>query len=163
MTENKVKLFFNKLDYLKNSSDRIAIRAQLVKKFLGPIKNVTILDIGCGDGSLSLPFLGAGNQLTLNDISENMIEVVQKRIPLEFKNDVTLINDSFEAVKGGKQFDVILCVGVIAHVPNVKQLFETLGGLLKPGGQLILETTPNPCIKMSAKLYCPKSSRSRIK
>lgn len=144
MSKDKVKLFFNRLDYLQNSSDRITIRAQLVKKFLGPIQNVTILDIGCGDGSLSLQFLGAGNQLTLNDISENMIEVVEKRISPEFENDVTLINDSFEAVKGNEKFDVILCVGVIAHVPNVSELFEKIGGLLKPGGQLIIETTPNP-------------------
>ena len=39
MSKDKVKLFFNRLDYLKNSSDRIAIRAQLVKKFLERFNN----------------------------------------------------------------------------------------------------------------------------
>ena len=132
------------MDYLKNSSDRIAIRAQLVKKFLGQVQNATILDIGCGDGSLSLQFLENENLLTLNDISENMIEVVNKKIPAKFQGNVTLVNDSFEAVKEDVQFDIILCVGVIAHVPDVSQLFEKIGRLLKPEGRLIIETTPNP-------------------
>jgi 2-polyprenyl-3-methyl-5-hydroxy-6-metoxy-1,4-benzoquinol methylase len=144
MSKDKVKLFFNRLDYLKNSSDRIVIRSQLVKSFLGEVQNSTILDIGCGDGSLSLQFLGNQNLLTLNDISENMIEVVNKRIPAKFKKNVTLVNDSFEAVKEDLQFDIILCVGVIAHVPDVGRLFEKIGRLLKPEGWLIIETTPNP-------------------
>ena len=144
MSKEKVKLFFNRLDYLQNSSDRIVIRKQLVNLFLGDIQNSKVLDIGCGDGSLSLQFLGNGNKLTLNDISEKMIEVVESKIPSEFMNDLTLINDSFEAIDELEQFDVILCVGVIAHVPDVAQLFEFIGKKLKPGGQLILETTPNP-------------------
>lgn len=144
MSENNVKLFFNKLDYLKNSSDRIVVRANIIKKFLGDLENVSILDIGCGDGSLSLQFLSDTNHLTLVDISDNMLEVVKERVPEKFTGNVRLVNDSFEAIKDEEKFDVILCVGVIAHVPVVEDLFSKIASVLKPNGLLIIETTPNP-------------------
>ena len=144
MAENNVKLFFNKLDYLKNSSDRIIIRSNIVKKFLGDLTNVRILDIGCGDGSLSLQFLSDSNHLTLVDISDNMLTRVKDKIPERLAANIRLVNDSFEAIKDTEQFDVILCVGVIAHVPVVDALFAKIAAVLKPGGVLIIETTPNP-------------------
>jgi 2-polyprenyl-3-methyl-5-hydroxy-6-metoxy-1,4-benzoquinol methylase len=144
MSENNVKLFFNKLDYLKNSSDRIIIRSNIVKKFLGNLNNVTILDIGCGDGSLSLPFLNESNHLTLVDISNNMLAKVKDKIPEQLANNIRLVNDSFEAINDKDQFDVIICVGVIAHVPAVDALFAKISAVLKSGGILIIETTPNP-------------------
>lgn len=144
MAENNVKLFFNKLDYLKNSSDRIIIRSNIVKKFLGDVTNVRILDIGCGDGSLSLQFLSDSNHLTLVDISDNMLARVKDKVPERMAANIRLVNDSFEAIKDTEQFDIILCVGVIAHVPVVNALFAKIAAVLKPNGILIIETTPNP-------------------
>ena len=144
MADNRVKLFFNKLDYLKNSSDRIIVRSRIVKKYLGDLKNVSILDIGCGDGSLSLQYLDESNHLTMVDISDNMLRKVSEKIPKALKSNVRLVNDSFEVISDAEQFDVILCVGVIAHVPVVDDLFEKIATLLKPNGYLIIETTPNP-------------------
>lgn len=144
MAENNVRLFFNKLDYLKNSSDRIIIRSNIVKKFLGDVTNMRILDIGCGDGSLSLQFLSDSNHLTLVDISNNMLARVKDKVPERMAANIRLVNDSFEAIKDTEQFDIILCVGVIAHVPVVNALFAKIAAVLKPNGILIIETTPNP-------------------
>ena len=144
MTENKVKLFFNKLDYLKNSSDRIIVRSNIVKNFLGDLKNLSILDIGCGDGSLSLQFLSDTNRLTLVDISDNMLARVKDKVPERLAGNIRLVNDSFDAIKDEEQFDVILCVGIVAHVPVVNALFAKIAAVLKPNGILIIETTPNP-------------------
>lgn len=144
MSENKVKLFFNKLDYLKNSSDRILIRSNVVKDLLGEVKNANILDIGCGDGSLSLQFLENSNHLTLIDISDKMLEKVKEKIPDGLEANIRLVNDSFEVIKDEEKYDVIICVGVIAHVPVVEALFAKIAAILKPNGKLILETTPNP-------------------
>ena len=144
MIDNKVKLFFNKLDYLKNSSDRIVVRANVVKQFLGCVENVNILDIGCGDGSLSLPLLNFSNTITFVDISDKMLEQVKRQVPQQLLSNTTFINDSFDAINNSNQFDVIICVGVIAHVPVVDELFKKIATVLKPNGLLILETTPNP-------------------
>jgi len=144
MNQNKVRDFFNNSNYLGNSSDRICIRAELVKDFLGPRRNVSILDIGCGDGSLSLPMLDHSNHLTLVDISKKMLDEVDGKIPEEFKDNVTLVNDSFDSIKDDDRYDIVICVGVVAHVPDVERLWRKIGSVLSIGGLLIVETTPNP-------------------
>ena len=144
MSQDKVRAFFNQPGYLKNSSDRISIRADIVKQFLSSPANVSILDIGCGDGSLSLPMLSESNHIRLVDISENMIEKVGQRVPDALKSNVTLINDSFELVSDDDRYDIVICVGVIAHVPDVSRLWRKIAKILKPGGLLVVETTPNP-------------------
>jgi len=144
MSQENVRTFFNDPGYLKNSSDRIEIRANIVKSLLGMPVNKNILDIGCGDGSLSLPMLTTSNKLTLIDIAENMIEKVSQRIPPHLKKNSTLINDSFEKINPDEKFDIIVCIGVIAHIPDIAQLWQMIAKVLKSGGVLIIETTPNP-------------------
>lgn len=144
MPQDKVKVFFDQPDYLKNSSDRIDIRARVVRQFLGETNNLKILDIGCGDGSLSLPMLNESNHITMVDISDQMIAQVQKKVSDRLASNVDLINGSFEIVPDVLQFDIVLCVGVIAHVPDVSRLWRKIANVLKPGGLLIIETTPNP-------------------
>jgi ubiquinone/menaquinone biosynthesis C-methylase UbiE len=144
MDQAKVKQFFEGDRYLENSHDRIVIRSVIVKDFLGNLENTRILDIGCGDGSLSLPLLNETNRVTMVDISSSMIGKAAARVPAGLAANVTLINDSFEAVGDGERFDVILCVGVIAHVPSVDALFAKIASVLAPGGRLVVETTPHP-------------------
>ncbi|HEV8646201.1 MAG TPA: methyltransferase [Burkholderiales bacterium] len=144
MDQAKVKQFFDGNQYLENSHDRIVIRSLVVKDFLGRVENSRILDIGCGDGSLSLPLLNETNRMTLVDISDSMIRKAAARVPAALAANVTLINDSFEAIGDGERFDVILCVGVIAHVASVAALFAKIAKLLAPGGRLVVETTPKP-------------------
>ena len=144
MSQEIVRSFFNDPGYLNNSSDRIEIRSRIVKGLLGSPENMNILDIGCGDGSLSLPMLSKSNYLTLVDIAENMIAKVSQNIPPDLKNHVRLINDSFEKINLDEKFDIILCIGVIAHIPDVPKLWEVIDKALSPGGLLIIETTPNP-------------------
>jgi len=144
MSQNRVSDHFNSSNYLADSSDRISIRQGLVKDFLGRCMNVHILDIGCGDGSLSLPMLNRSNQLTLVDISKKMLDEAKNNIPEEFKDNVTFVNDSFESIKDDGRYDVVICIGVIAHVPDVDRLWRKIGSVLKKGGLLIVETTPNP-------------------
>ena len=144
MSQNKVKVFFDQPDYLKNSSDRISIRARVVHQFLGETSNLNVLDIGCGDGSLSLPLLNQSTHITLVDISDQMIAQVRKKVPGPLVSNVNLLNGSFEIISDDLQCDVVICVGVVAHVPDVALLWRKISNVLKPGGLLIIETTPNP-------------------
>lgn len=141
---DEVRRFFDDGQYLDCSRDRIIARSMVVSEFLGDVSDSNLLDIGCGDGSLSLPHLNASNRMTLVDISSAMIDAVRRRLPPTYAGNVTLVNDSFEAVPESARFDIVLCVGVIAHVPAVSSLFSKISAVLKPGGLLVLELTPNP-------------------
>ena len=50
-----------------------------------------ILDIGCGDGSLSLPLLDDRSRLTLLDFSEGMLERARQNIPPGMNTRVEIV------------------------------------------------------------------------
>jgi 2-polyprenyl-3-methyl-5-hydroxy-6-metoxy-1,4-benzoquinol methylase len=116
----QVKSFFIQPErYLLRSQYNIRIRAEVVKGFVGDTCYGSILDIGCGDGSISLPLLRQDMQLTLLDISRNMLSVARSHIPAAFSDQVQLVNDDFmHAELGPQAYDLILCLGVLAHVDS---------------------------------------------
>lgn len=120
----------------------IQIRTETVQRFTENLTIDHVLDIGCGDGSLSLPLLPRCKQLTLLDISGKMLELAHKKIPVERLNDVDVINDSFiDAKLESQSFDLILCVGVLAHVDSPAAVIAEVVRLAKPGATVILEFT----------------------
>ncbi len=135
-----VKAFFDQTDlYLKNEYG-IRLRAEIIHAMLNGVNHVSILDIGCGDGSLSR-FLAKNNHLTLLDISSNMLDIAREQIPLEYSENVSCINADFMDLTPEGQFDVILCVGVLAHVPSVEKTIGKISDLLVPGGICVLQIT----------------------
>ena len=120
----------------------IQIRVETVEQFTQDRALDRVLDIGCGDGSLSAPLLARCRQLTLLDLSSKMLELARQKIPAERVNDVTVINGSFLASNLGPQsFDLILCVGVLAHVDSPAAIIAEIARLAKPGASIILEFT----------------------
>jgi SAM-dependent methyltransferase len=101
-----------------------------------------ILDIGCGDGSISTPLLNSNCRLTLLDVSPGMLSIARSRIPEELSSRVKFVNEDFMQVPFEQNFfDLVICVGVLAHVVSPKDLIGKIASVLKPGGTLILECT----------------------
>jgi len=67
--------------YLEKRSFNIRIRAETVRQFLGDLGFENMLDIGCGNGSISVPLLTPHNRLTLLDMSTTMLSIAQSRVP----------------------------------------------------------------------------------
>jgi ubiquinone/menaquinone biosynthesis C-methylase UbiE len=128
--------------YLSGYAANIRIRAETVSTFVHDYRPRKVLDVGCGDGSLSLPLLQQGAHVTFLDISTKMLQTVRDRLPAEQKEQASFINLSFdEAAFEGASFDAIIFVGVLAYIQNIDATFAKLRSLLKPGGALILEYT----------------------
>lgn len=139
----QVKHFFDQTGLYLKHQYAIQARAEIVQDLLGDVRHSKILDVGCGDGSLSRPFLGKENWLVLLDLSENMLRVAQQKIPPEFRSQVTFENTDFLAYSPASTFDVILCVGVLAHVQAADQAIARLSQLLSPMGRCILQFSDN--------------------
>jgi 2-polyprenyl-3-methyl-5-hydroxy-6-metoxy-1,4-benzoquinol methylase len=139
----KVRSLFDIPDkYLCPRQFDIRIRVETVKYFTENMALDRVLDIGCGDGSISLPLLGRCNQLTLLDLSTNMLDLASKRVPSDRVKDVDLINGGFIGSNLSPQsFDLILCVGVLAHVDSPATVIAEIARLAKPGATVILEFT----------------------
>ncbi len=103
-----------------------------------PLKNLKILDIGCGGGLLSEPFARLGTTVTGIDASPVAIETAQnhaKENDLNINYHCTTV-ENFESDK----FDVILALEIIEHVDNPSLFIQNCARLLKPNGLLFLST-----------------------
>lgn len=140
-----VSEFFSKDDYLLNSSDRIKVRALIVKQYIGANFFSSVLDVGCGDGSLSLPFCARFDFLLLNDLSEQMLERCALNIQSKDAPKIKIFHgDIFDEKFPSLKFDLIVCIGVLAHVENPWKFLAMLDSLLNKDGIIIVETTEKP-------------------
>lgn len=137
-----VKAFFEDTElYLKNNYG-IAFRRDIINTYTRDKKFSNILDVGCGDGSLSHFLLNDSNRLTLVDISQNMLTKAEAKFGDEEVNKVKFVCGEIDAQNfEDERFDLILAVGILAHVPSVKGTIEKLSSLLRKDGFLIVQLT----------------------
>lgn len=107
---------------------------------LKPLAGLRILDIGCGGGLVSEPVARMGAKVTgLDPGEENILAARAHAEPqgLDIDYRTGLIED---LVAAGDQFDAVLCLEVVEHVPDAGAFVKTCARLVKPGGVMILST-----------------------
>jgi len=135
-------LFDQRSAYLDRRQLDIRLRRETVDRVVQGKKYGEILDIGCGDGSISMPLLDSKCRLTLLDVSPGMLSIARSRVPEELSSRVKFVNQDFMQMPFEKHFfDLAVCVGVLAHVLSPQDLIAKIASVLKPGGTLILECT----------------------
>jgi len=135
-------LFDRRENYLDRRQLDIRLRMETVSRLVEGKSFEEILDIGCGDGSISTPLLTSRRRLTLLDISTQMLSRAQSRVPIDLLSRVKVVNQNFmEAPFEERTFDLVICVGVLAHVASPSEVVAKVVSILKPGGTLILECT----------------------
>jgi ubiquinone/menaquinone biosynthesis C-methylase UbiE len=128
--------------YLEGTSCNIRIRQETVRDWAAGARPRRMLDIGCGNGSISTPLLRADNRLTLLDLSSKMLSIARSNVPDDLARNVELVNaDLMAAELEPHAYDLIICLGVLAHVDSPAATLQKIAGLLQPGGTLILEFT----------------------
>jgi len=152
-TTEQVKEFFNRPVYLEKGRFLIDVRASLVRDLVGRVPRERIVDLGCGDGSISIPFLGEANELTLVDLSERMLALAAARIPEHARRRVRVVNASLDAFEPPAPFYLAICVGVLAHVHDIDAAAKKISQCVRAEGTAIVEFTPNP--NPLAKVFFP--------
>ena len=104
-----------------------------------PLKNLRILDIGCGGGLLCEPLTRLGAQITGIDASYNNIEVA-KLHSQEMNLNINYIHASPENLNVKSKFDVILNMEVIEHVSDVNLFINNCSKLVKKNGIMFVAT-----------------------
>ena len=141
---NPVKEFFDRPFYLERGRHVIEVREMVLRELLGEVNHAKILDLGCGDGSLSIPFLNPTNELTMVDLSPRMIEIAGGRIPDHMRDRVNLINAPIDQIESLESYDIVICVGLLAHVPSIDAAIKKIAQCMKLGAVAVIEFTPNP-------------------
>ncbi len=124
--------------YLR-TDPHIDLRAELVRDMIGDPMG-SILDVGCGDGRISLQFRSA-SKISLYDLSPAMIEAARVRVPTELLPRVDLSAGSVYDLPGEPRYDVVLGIGLLSHLPDVPKAMAVLAGKLAPRGRLVVQIT----------------------
>jgi SAM-dependent methyltransferase len=119
----------------------IQIRSEIVRTMLPSAAGKSILDLGCGDGRVSLQFAPEAASVTLVDFSESMLERARRRIPPGSTSRVDIVRSDILGFAPGRRFDVVLCLGVLAHLPSARDGFAKIAALVEPGGMAIVQVT----------------------
>jgi ubiquinone/menaquinone biosynthesis C-methylase UbiE len=135
------ELFENTALYLTYDYN-LQIRKETVEAFTSGMNFTNVLDIPSGTGAISIPLVNRTEKLTLIDISSNMLGIAQKNIPKNYLAKTKIINaDFFELNLSENAYDLVICLGLLAHVNSPEQLLTKVASLLKPGGILIIQNT----------------------
>jgi len=98
----------------------------------------SILDIGCGAGSHSLYLQQKGYEVTALDSSKGAIETCRLR-GIEKRVHANVLDFAAE------KFDTLLMlmngIGIVGHLKNLGNFLTHLKSLLKPGGQILLDSS----------------------
>ncbi len=120
----------------------LQIRKETVEAFTSGLHCTNVLDMPSGTGVISIPLLNRTEKLTLIDISANMLAIAKKNISAEYAHKTEVINADFFALNlQDNAYDLVICMGLLAHVNSPEQLLNRLSGLLKPNGLLIIQNT----------------------
>ena len=120
------------------------IKENILKSFelnnnTGSLKNIDILDIGCGGGLLSEPMSRLGAKVTGIDASDRNIKIAKLHAKKN-KLKIDYFCSSPEKFKIKKKFDVILNLEIIEHVENVNLFIKKSSELLKKDGIMFVST-----------------------
>lgn len=126
-------------DRYGKDEDPETMRVRLILKALkalGPVHRV--LDVGCGDGTLSAMFSRYSERVAGIEVSQEACKIARSRGVEVARADVENYAFPFRP----ESFDVVVAGEVIEHMTDPDHFLQDITRVLKPDGYCIL-TTPN--------------------
>lgn len=115
---------------------RTRLRIAIVEAMLAGTTG-TLLDVGCGRGTVAAHFAELGFNVTGVDISPLAVRWTERQHPLI---KAAVLDLESEPING--MFDTILCLEVLQQVRNPVDVLSKLRAALTPGGRLVV-SLPN--------------------
>lgn len=119
-------------------TDRVA--AQIVKDHISAGDRV--VDLCCGQGTMTAMIAGCGASVTGLDFSSEMIATAQKAIP----DEEFLVGDATAMPFEDGSIDTVICNFGMMHIPDQSKALSEVRRVLKPGGTFVMATWAAPAV-----------------
>lgn len=125
---------------LKTLHDINPARLSFVQKHQ-PLVGLRVLDIGCGAGIFSEALAKSGAQVTSIDLAEELIQVAQQHAKdSSLDIDYQCVSAENFAQQHPAEFDVVVCMELLEHVPDPAAILAAASHCLAPQGWLFAST-----------------------
>jgi SAM-dependent methyltransferase len=101
------------------------------------LSTLSVLEIGCGAGRFTEVLLAEGASVTSVDLSDAVYANVAN-FPQSPKHRVVRA-DALRLPFPPRQFDLVLCLGVLQHTPSPERTIEALAAQVAPDGWLVID------------------------
>ena len=120
-------------------TEKIKEEFNLINRNNNFLKDLKILDIGCGGGLISEPLARLGGEVTGIDASEKNIKVAKLHSKKNNLN-INYLNKSPEQFNNSEKFDIVLNLEIVEHVENLDLYIKSCSNLLKKNGIMFTAT-----------------------
>ena len=117
---------------------------QRVKPHIDDLTGKQVLDVGCGSGYHLWRMLEAGAKrvwgIDPGELFLMQFQAIRNMMPARYQNKAHFFPVGIEHMPELKSFDTVFSMGVLYHRRSPLAFLQELKSLIKPGGQLVLET-----------------------
>lgn len=104
-----------------------------------------VLDVGTGPGRFGAMFAGRGCQVTGIDLNPDMLEIARetaRELGLEQRFEIRQGNAENLSEFADASFDVVCCMELFDHLPDLRKALGEMRRVLKPGGRFLYTYVP---------------------
>ncbi len=102
------------------------------------VGDISVLEVGCGEGGNLLLFARRGCRVVGVDLSEQRVRQAESFFSRECAAGTFVCDDVMHYRGDGRLFDLIVCHDVVEHIPEKGKMLLALKRLLAPGGRLFV-------------------------
>lgn len=125
--------------YDESGNPLTRLEEPVLKRLLGPVAGLRLLDVGCGTGRHAVELARRGADVTGLDFSPGMLGRAIARAESEGVRAELLAHDVSKPLPfNDDAFDRVISCLVLEHVKNLDAFFAELGRVCRPGGFLVV-------------------------
>jgi ubiquinone/menaquinone biosynthesis C-methylase UbiE len=136
---NPNKALWEKGDFTRIAETMRESGAALVRR-IGITKGLTILDLGCGDGTTALPAAQLGAEVLGVDIARNLVEAGNKRAAAHGLTNCTFQEGDASTLQQlpDQSFDLVVSIFGAMFAPKPFEVAKEMVRVTRPGGRIVM-------------------------
>jgi len=146
--------------YDQKGNPAVALKQREIRRLLGDVRGLQVVDLGCGTGRNSVEMAEAGAEVSAVDFSEGMLSQARQR---QGAGRIRFIVRDLESSLpfADHQFDRVLCSLALEHVVNLDSTFGEMARICRPDGRVVvIEMHPAMFLRgVSAHFHDPKTGQ----